>query len=138
MSRVDRVPEGQQQKPDEGRCDTNLGVCAQEIDPGQWKSFADDFSREQAGRTVSVEIRGETEGGAHWVTHETPLLGLVVGDEQKDSIEILLGGPAAGPLSHIVREATRLWQQQDVAGREVLQISSRDGTATILTVLATE
>ena len=121
MSIVDNREGSDRSNQAEGHCDANKGVCAQEITADQWKFFLDDFSREQVNLPVSVEIRGETTGGAHWLTHEAPLLGMVAGEKEKDSIEILLGNPETGPITHIVHDASQLWQQQDPAGRDILQ-----------------
>lgn len=121
---------------DEGHCETSMGACAEEIARPRWRAFCDEFSKTHGGDEVSVEIRGEASGGAHWLNQQTPLVGLV-GSEEHDggSIEIILGTVESGPISHVVDDAQKLWQQRDGRGREVLQIVSADGTSTILTIL---
>jgi hypothetical protein len=122
---------------EEGWCRSELGSCAEEVPRTEWKAFLDEFSRLHAEDEVSVEIRGETSGGAHWLSQQTPLLGLVASDEDEPgSIEVILGTLESGPLTHIVHNAQRVWQQRDGRGREMLQITSEDGTSAIITVLS--
>lgn len=124
-------------KAQEGRCRSDLGVCAQELERGQWKAFLDEFSQNHLQEPVSIEIRGETSGGAHWLSHGAPLLGLVAGDERNvDSVEIILGGSDCGPLAHAIRGVHKVWRQQNEQGREVVQMVADDGTTVVVTLLA--
>lgn len=121
----------------EGRCRSDLGACAQELERGRWKAFLDEFSHNHSQDPVSVEIRGETSGGAHWLSHESPLLGLVAGDEgNAGSVEIILGGSDSGPLAHTVRGVQKVWRQQNEQGREVVQMVANDGTTVVVTLVA--
>ena len=121
----------------EGHCDAAMGVCARDIDRQRWKLFFDEFSRDHKEAQVSVEIRGEASGGAHWLSEDSPLLGLVYLEKEREagSVEVAIGGPGSGPVTHIVRDVQRVWQQQDQHGREFLQIISADGTSVIVTVI---
>jgi hypothetical protein len=116
-----------------------VGVKTQEFtrdQQDQWKAFLDEFSRNHVQFPVSVEVRGPSAEGDHWVTHQEPLLGIVAGaDHNAGEIEVALGGPGIGPSSHVIRDVQKIWRQQDDKGRECLQFESRDGTVTILTVL---
>jgi hypothetical protein len=115
--------------------DHRLGPCASEIPTERWKPFLDEFSREHLDRMVNVEVRGTAAEGAQWLAENTPLIGLVAGDEPEGSIEIILGTSETGPVTHVVPQAVRLWEQHDEQGRQMLQIESADGATTVVKVL---
>jgi hypothetical protein len=137
MATIDDRASSEDRGEPKGRCEPSLGVCAREIAQDQWTEYLDQFSQDHTEAPVSVEIRGESAGGAHWLTHELPLLGLVPGvDRNARSVELILGDPVNGPLTHVIRDVQKVWQQQDEKGRDVLQFISRGGTTTILTTIA--
>lgn len=105
------------------------------INPNQWKSFFDDYSRRNQSRLVSVEIFSEL--GAQKEVRKMSLSGIVFENGKKDSsfLEIMFENRQndGNHLTHFIPNVQNVFPKRYADGcDEALEIEDTEGNKTLL------
>ena len=110
-----------------------------EIPTHEWVPFLDDFSRRHKGQPVSIEVMGP-DLGVQREGESLPLSGVTVdlsdgGDNEQ--IEVMAGDSPHAHVMHAVRRPAHVRVAcADDGADAALQLESRDGTVTLVRLLA--
>jgi hypothetical protein len=110
-------------------------MFTRELNPNEWPTFFDAFSREYQGHRVTLDLpEPHTLGTIEAIARDVPFLGITAeprgGGTGMRSIEIVLGTTPQDHLVHTVNLPTRVFVARDEHGAdEVIVIrSQRDPT----------
>jgi uncharacterized protein DUF5335 len=105
----------------------------------RWERDLAAFSERNAGRPVRLEVQVPPGEGEPVIADHEPLIGIDFDPKGSDApaIEIAVGTPSGGGrghLTHVVREPTQVWMDEETDGLgRALKITSRDeGTTLVL------
>jgi Family of unknown function (DUF5335) len=108
-----------------------------EIQQQQWKTYLEEFSKRNLGRTVDLQVLSE-EIGTQEEAEMLPFEGITLETKgpHASSVEIMLGGQSTADdrnLTHLVSQVRRIVPKTGADGREeALEIEAADGAKTIL------
>ena len=108
-----------------------------EVEPKQWKTFLDEFSKRNQLRPSRLEIIGE-EIGAQVEEELLPFIGISFDDKgsARGSVEIILGGETAAEPEHLAHTIHNVQRIMPLVGTGALEdglgIEDKDGVKTIL------
>lgn len=102
-----------------------------EVAQEKWADFLDKFSKDHAGRHVTVEAYGPGTN-PHTESRALPFVGVTYEPKSQD-IEIQLGMEAKNHVSHTVTKPTHVWVRTHTEeGGDILEIRSADGVMILL------
>ncbi len=103
-----------------------------EIEPGEWISFLDGFSRQHEGWLASIEIA--TAGGRLTETVNRRLRGVSIDHvDGKQRAYVEVGNAPDQCLTHVIESPRRIiFKRTEVGAHEGLEIVSGDGSTTIV------
>jgi hypothetical protein len=100
-----------------------------EIPKNEWREFLDDFTRENQGLRVQIEVQ-DPEIGSQVEARDLPLQGIAADNKE---VAVIVGDEMDPALTHIVHGATRLWVQYGSGGKVLaLEIEGGDGSKTLV------
>src|SRR5687768_4824253 len=105
-------------------------MMTRELQPIVWAHFFDCFSRQNCGRTMTVDVMPAPDARAYTVARRLPLLGITAEPRrgQPELIQVMLGGPDEGNVSHVIPRPARVRVAQVTNGEdEMLIIESESG-----------
>jgi hypothetical protein len=108
-----------------------------EIPQEQWKTYLEEFSKRNAGRTANLQVLSD-ELGIQDEAETLPFEGISLETKGSlaSSVEVMLGGSGAADdriITHTITEVRRVLPKIGPDGREeALEIESGDGTKAIL------
>jgi hypothetical protein len=108
-------------------------MSTQKIPREEWVKFFDDFSKKHLGWITSVKLMGPQIGDQEEASG-LPLVGISA--DLKDSehrIEIGVGGRPDSDFTHIINSPKAVELRPAVGGLEALEVTSSDGTITLVT-----
>jgi len=108
-------------------------MSTQEIRPGDWRAFFDEFSRMHERQLATVEVLGGL--GAQRVAEGLPLLGIVADETSHGGAVSILLGRGEETVTHTVAHPAHVEVERSDAGTETaVEIEAMDGERTLLLV----
>jgi hypothetical protein len=108
--------------PDIGRTAT---LSYTRVPREEWGRFFDEFSKQNVGSPMSVEVETPEEG-RHELAHEAPLIGITASSEHGESltIELIFSDSPAGELSHTIHSPSRVTVIPGAGESKAMEIES--------------
>jgi hypothetical protein len=105
-----------------------------EIPKNEWREFLDDFTRENLGAQVTIEVQ-DPEAGSQVEARDLPLQGIAADNKE---VAVIVGDETDPALTHIVHGASRLAVEYSTGGRvSSVEIESSDGSRTLVRLVRT-
>ena len=102
-----------------------------QIDRADWPAFTDQFSRNNQGRPVGVEIVGQALGG-EWMAEKAPLVAIDF-DHQGQGTFLITVGQGERTMTHPITVPETVWLRSDQDDKaSALEIIAGDRSQTIL------
>jgi hypothetical protein len=105
-----------------------------QIEPDQWKSFLEEFSRRHQGSLIAIET-ADPEAGTQEETKLMPFLGISFEEKgsEADSVEVIAGTEAEDHVTHTIFLPKKIYHKEgaglisdEVNRDEILEITSAD------------
>ena len=105
----------------------------QEIERGDWAAFADDFTKQHAGATATLEAVG-SDVGDQYAAENLPFVGMTLESKGSDvgALTLMLGTESADHLERLVAAPKSLRVHVSPNGETVLQIQADDEPTLLL------
>jgi|ERR1700733_4213193 hypothetical protein len=108
-------------------------MSTQKIPREEWVKFFDDFSKKHMGWITSIELMGRKIGDQE-ETSGLPLVGISADlKDREHRIEIGVGGQPDSNFTHIINSPKAVEVRAAAGGLEALEVTSSDGTTTLVT-----
>ena len=105
----------------------------QEIERGEWAAFADDFSKQHAGETATLEAVG-SDVGDQYAAENLPFVGMTMERKGSDAggLTLMLGTEGADHMERLVAAPQSLRVHVSPGGETVVEIKADDEPTLLL------
>ena len=105
----------------------------QEIGRGEWAAFAEDFSRQHAGETATLEAVG-TDVGDQYAAENLPFVGMTLEAKGSDTgaLVLMLGTEGTDHMERLIAAPQSLEVHLTPEGETVLEITASDEPTLLL------
>lgn len=110
-------------------------MATNQVPRSDWKSFLDDYTKQNAGKKATVELYGQGVYASNEEAKALPFTGVTYEEKGSDShaVRVLLGDSAKDHLTHEIPAPTQVWtRSRDEGDGEMLEIHGGDGQRLIL------
>ncbi len=105
----------------------------QEIERGEWAAFADNFTKQHAGASATLEMVG-TDVGDQYAAENLPFVGMTLERKGSDAgaLTLMLGTEGNDHLERLIAGPKSLKVHVTPAGETVLEIMAEDEPTLLL------
>ena len=105
----------------------------QNIERGEWAAFAEEFSKQHAGATASLESVGADEGD-QYAAENLPFVGMTLESKGSaaGSLVLMLGTESADHIERLIAAPQSLMVHVTPVGETVLEIKASDEPTLLL------
>lgn len=105
----------------------------QTIERGDWAAFAEDFSKQHAGESATLEMVG-SDVGDQYAAENLPFVGMTVEAKGSDAgaLTLMLGTEGPNHMERLIAEPQSLEVHVTPSGETILQIKAGDEPTLLL------